>query len=282
MARSAPESALAPGAAEPPRFGDRRRVRIGLLGGSFNPAHGGHRLIAAQCRRALRLDQVWLLVSPGNPLKTPAGMAPFAARLASARAIADGRRIIATGIEARLGTRFSRDTIAALQRRFPRARFVWLMGADLLEELPRWRGWREIARRLPLAVHPRPAYNGRARASRAARTLRHALKNPGMAPALAQLAPPAWVFLQVAQNPASASALRARHLRENGEPPFPAPHPPPPAAPAPARAKPRPSPSLPPKAKPLEAQRRPSPPPPANRRRAARPGRAVPTSISTG
>jgi nicotinate-nucleotide adenylyltransferase len=255
------------------------------LGGSFNPAHAGHRLIAGQCRRALRLDQVWLLVSPGNPLKPRAGMAPFAARLASARAIADGRRIIATGIEAQLGTRFSRDTIAALQRRFPRARFVWLMGADLLDELPRWRGWREIARMLPLAVHPRPAYNIRARASRAASTLRHALKRPGMAPALAQAAPPAWVFLQLAQNPASASALRARQQRENGEKPSPAP-PPPRAAPASARARPQPlpspSPSPPPKAKPSEPQRRPSPSLPANRRRAVRLGRAAPTSISTG
>ena len=169
MARSAPERGRETPPAELPRFGDRRRGRIGLLGGSFNPAHAGHRLIAARFRRALRLDQVWLLVSPGNPLKPRAGMAPFAARLEAARAIADGRRIIATGIEARLGTRFTRDTVLALQRRFPRARFVWLMGADLLEEWPRWRGWRDIARLLPFAVHPRPQYNGRARASQAAR-----------------------------------------------------------------------------------------------------------------
>ena len=91
--------------------------------------------------RRLRLDQVWLLVSPGNPLKPERGMAPFAQRLASARRIADGRRVVASGIEATLGTRFTRDTLRALLRRFPRIRFVWLMGADILVQLPRWRRW---------------------------------------------------------------------------------------------------------------------------------------------
>jgi nicotinate-nucleotide adenylyltransferase len=195
-----------------PRFGDRRRVRIGLLGGSFNPAHAGHRHIAEQFRRRLRLDQVWLLVSPGNPLKPEAGMAPLAARLASARAIADGRRLRATDLEARLGTRFTRDTLRLLRLRFPRARFVWLMGADILEQLPRWRGWREIVRKVPFAVHPRPSYNARARASPAAMTLRRALRAQHLAPALADLPPPAWVFLNAAQNPASASALRGAEI----------------------------------------------------------------------
>ena len=290
MARSAPERGRETPPAELPRFGDRRRGRIGLLGGSFNPAHAGHRLIAARFRRALRLDQVWLLVSPGNPLKPRAGMAPFAARLEAARAIADGRRIIATGIEARLGTRFTRDTVLALQLRFPRARFVWLMGADLLEEWPRWRGWRDIARLLPFAVHPRPQYNGRARASQAARTLRAALRPPRAAPALALARPSAWVFLQAPQNPASASALRdARHVTENGEQPSHAPLPPPaapPAAPLASRhAKPRPSPK-PPNPPPPPTPPPPNPPPPnpplPNRRRAGPLARAAPTSISTG
>ncbi len=195
-----------------PRFGDRRRARIGLLGGSFNPAHAGHRHIAEQFRRRLRLDQVWLLVSPGNPLKPEAGMAPLAARLASARAIADGRRLRATDLEARLGTRFTRDTLRLLRLRFPRARFVWLMGADILEQLPRWRSWREIVRKVPFAVHPRPSYNARARTSPAAMTLRRALRAQHLAPALADLPPPAWVFLNAAQNPASASALRGAEI----------------------------------------------------------------------
>ena len=113
-------------------WGDGRRVRIGLLGGSFNPAHEGHRHVAERALAALGLDQVWLLVSPGNPLKPSRGMAPFAERLASARRVADGRRVVATGIEARLGTRYTVDTLALLRRRFPRARFVLLLGADII------------------------------------------------------------------------------------------------------------------------------------------------------
>jgi nicotinate-nucleotide adenylyltransferase len=155
------------------------------------------------------LDEVWLLVSPGNPLKPVAGMAPLAARLASARRIADGRRIVATGIEADLGTRYTADTLAALRRRFPRARFVWLMGADNLEQLPRWRRWRQIVASMPFAVVPRPTYNHRALASLAARRLRRSRRAASLAPALAGMAPPAWVFLPAPQHAASASAIRA-------------------------------------------------------------------------
>src|SRR5918997_303056 len=152
--------------------GDGRRVRIGLLGGSFNPAHEGHRHVAERALAALGLDQVWLLVSPGNPLKPRRGMAPFAARLASARRFADGRRVVATGIEAELGTRYTVDTLALLRRRFPRARFALLLGADNLEQLPRWRRWREIARTTPVAVVPRPGATRRALAGQAARGVR--------------------------------------------------------------------------------------------------------------
>jgi nicotinate-nucleotide adenylyltransferase len=152
---------------------------------------------------------VWLLVSPGNPLKPVAGMAPLAARLASARRIADGRRIVATAIEADLGTRYTADTLAALRRRFPRARFVWLMGADNLEQLPRWRRWRQIVASMPFAVVPRPTYNHRALASLAARRLRRSRRAASLAPALAGMAPPAWVFLPAPQHAASASAIRA-------------------------------------------------------------------------
>jgi len=140
-------------------------MRVGLLGGSFNPAHEGHRHVAELARRRLRLDQVWLLVSPGNPLKPVAGMAPLAERLASARRLADGRRIVATAIEADLGTRYTADTLAALRQRFPRVHFVWLMGADNLVQLPRWRHWLRIAAAMPFAVVP-PTITGRWRASR--------------------------------------------------------------------------------------------------------------------
>ena len=155
-----------------PTWGDRRRTKIGLLGGSFNPAHAGHRHIARLALRTFGLDQIWLLVSPGNPLKPVDGMASLTDRLASARAIAGhDPNVIATTIEARLGTRYTVHTLRMLRTRFPNAKFVWLMGADNLAQLPRWHGWREIVRTMPFAVLPRPAYNLRARAGLAAHRL---------------------------------------------------------------------------------------------------------------
>ena len=184
-------------------------MRIGLLGGSFNPAHEGHRHVIDIERRRLRLAQVWLLVSPGNVLKPAHGMAPLARRLASARGIADGRRSIASAIEAVFGTRYTIDTLRRLLRQFPRAHFVWLMGADILEQLPHWRRWLEFARRISIAVLPRPGYNHRALAGRAARRLARARLPARAAPVLAERATPAWVFLCVPQHAASASAIRA-------------------------------------------------------------------------
>ena len=184
-------------------------MRIGLLGGSFNPAHAGHRHIIELARRRLRLDQVWLLVSPGNPLKPERGMARFERRLASARGIADGRRVIASAIEATFGTRYTIDTLRRLLRQFPRVRFVWLMGADILDQLPRWRRWLEFVRRIPFAVLPRPGYNHRALSTRAAHRLARARRPSRCAAVLAELGAPAWVFLQVPQHAASATAIRA-------------------------------------------------------------------------
>lgn len=191
-----------------PRFGDRRRMRIGLLGGSFNPAHAGHLHVARVARRRLRLDQVWLMVSPGNVLKPRAGMAPFQQRMDSAAAIADGRRIVATGIEATLGTRYSADTLRALTRRFPRASFVWIMGADILEQLPRWKRWREIAGCIPLAIVPRGGHNARVLAGHAARALRAGRRRDRAADTLPGATAPAWAFLSVPSHPASATAIR--------------------------------------------------------------------------
>jgi nicotinate-nucleotide adenylyltransferase len=159
--------------------------------------------------RRLRLDQVWLLVSPGNPLKPSNGMASFADRLASARRVADGRRLVATGIEAALHTRYTVDTLRELRRRFPRARFVWLMGADNLHQIPRWRGWLSIVHGMPFAVLPRPGYNHRALAGRAAKRLRTARLPAHRAKRLAGMRAPAWSFLPVPQHAASASAIRA-------------------------------------------------------------------------
>ena len=194
-----------------PRFGHRYRIRIGILGGSFNPAHEGHRHLADVAMRRLQLDQVWLLVSPGNPLKRAHGMAPLTERLDSARHFADGRRVIATAIEGRLGTRYTAETLKALRKLFPRVQFVWLMGADILAELPRWKRWTGIARAVPFAVVPRPGYNQRALAGQAAQRLRPAWHAAREAPVLARNPPPAWTFLPAAQNAISATALRAAY-----------------------------------------------------------------------
>ena len=148
------------------------------------------------------------MVSPGNPLKPAHDMAAPAARLASARRIADGRRIVATDIETRLGTRYTVDTLQTLLQRFPRAHFVWLMGADNLVQLPRWRRWRAIAAQVAFAVLPRPTYNHRARASQAAHRLAAHRLPAHAAATLAGLPTPRWVFLPTAQNATSATAIR--------------------------------------------------------------------------
>jgi len=192
-----------------PAWGHRHRTRIGVLGGSFNPGHAGHLHIARLALQRLRLDQVWLLVSPGNPLKEASGMAPLPDRMESARRLADGRRILATAIEARLHTRYTFDTLQALRRRFPLVQFVWIMGADNLVQLPRWQRWTGITRAMPFAVMPRPTYNQRALAGLAAHRLRPALRPARAASALASQAAPAWTFLPARQNALSATALRA-------------------------------------------------------------------------
>ncbi len=130
--------------------------RIGLLGGSFNPAHRGHRRISLAALDALGLDEVWWLVSPGNPLKSGKVMAPYEHRLDSARAMARRAPIRASDFEARAGTRYTIDTVDALFQRHPRDRFIWLMGADTVAEFHHWKRWRTLARRLPIAVVSRP------------------------------------------------------------------------------------------------------------------------------
>jgi nicotinate-nucleotide adenylyltransferase len=131
-------------------------ARVGLLGGSFNPAHGAHRHISLVALEQLQLDQVWWLVSPLNPLKSAAGMAALDVRVARARAVARHPRIRVSALETELGTRYAVDTVAALQRRFPHHEFVWIGGGDILAELHRWRRWRVLLRTIPLAVVLRP------------------------------------------------------------------------------------------------------------------------------
>jgi nicotinate-nucleotide adenylyltransferase len=197
--------------------GDRRAIRIGLLGGSFNPAHDGHRHVAELALKRLALDQVWLLVSPQNPLKPVAGMAPLAERLSTAQRVLGGNpRLIATGIEAALGTRYTADTLAKLRIRFPRARFVWLMGADNLVQISRWARWVRIFQAVPVAILARSPYSQRALAAKAARRLSRFRLKDRAAPGLADRQPPAWVYLHTRLHPASATAIRARRNVDPG------------------------------------------------------------------
>jgi nicotinate-nucleotide adenylyltransferase len=184
--------------------------RIGLLGGSFNPAHGGHLHISRLALSRLDLDEVWWLVSPQNPLKPAAGMAPFAERLAQAAAVAAAdRRIRVTAIEATLGSTYTADTLKALRRRFPRAHFVWLMGSDNLAQLPYWRRWLDIFRTVPIAVFDRPSTALNAIAGVAAQRFARSRISPAAARHLAVMPPPAWAFFHTRLDPRSATRIRA-------------------------------------------------------------------------
>jgi nicotinate-nucleotide adenylyltransferase len=185
------------------------RLRIGLLGGSFNPAHAGHRAISLEALRRLRLDRVWWLVSPQNPLKPADQTADLAQRLAGARAVADHPRLVVTDLERRVGTTYSVDTLEWLTKRC-RARFVWLIGADNLAQLPRWRRWRRLVRTVPIAVFDREPYSYLALAGRMASAYAGERLAERRAPALAECPPPAWVYLRLRRHQASSTALRQR------------------------------------------------------------------------
>jgi nicotinate-nucleotide adenylyltransferase len=191
-----------------------RYRRIGLLGGSFNPAHGGHLHLSLLALQRLALDEIWWLVSPQNPLKPAEGMAPFAARLAQARAIAAPHpRIAVTDLESRLGSsRYTADILKTLRRRYPRLRFIWLMGADNLIQFPHWQRWSEIFRTVPIAVFDRPSYSLRALSGIAAKRFATHRVRVNAARQLAEMTPPAWVFFHTRLDPRSASRIRsARH-----------------------------------------------------------------------
>jgi nicotinate-nucleotide adenylyltransferase len=184
-------------------------TRTVLLGGSFNPAHRGHRRVSLWAAKALAADDVWWMVSPGNPLKAGAkDMASLNARLRSARRAARLSPIRATAIEAELGTRYTVDTLAALVRRYPKRRFIWLMGADNLAQFHRWRDWRKIARMMPIAVIARPGYDDGARAAVAMGWFRRFVRPRGHANQWTTWRPPALVLLRFRPDPTSATALR--------------------------------------------------------------------------
>ena len=182
---------------------------IGLLGGSFDPAHSGHAHITREAIKRFGLDRVWWLVSPGNPLKA-GGPAPMAARLARARAVMDDPRVTVTDIEARLGTRYTAETLERLLALYPGVRFVWLMGADNLAQFHRWQNWRRIMCQVPVGVIARPGSGISARLSKAADRFAPARLPPSAARGLGRRQPPAWCYVNVPLDRQSSSAIRAR------------------------------------------------------------------------
>ncbi len=181
---------------------------VGLLGGSFDPAHDGHVHITREALKRFRLDRVWWLVSPGNPLK-PHGPAPLDIRLDHARAIMRHPRVEITGIEARLGTRFTAETLSALSALYPEVRFTWLMGADNLADFHRWDRWAEIMQAVPVGVIARPGERVAARTSPAARRFRAARLPGRAAELLARATPPRWCLVNVPMVAHSSTAIRA-------------------------------------------------------------------------
>ena len=188
-------------------------MRVGLYGGSFNPAHEGHAHVAETARRRLQLDRVIWLVSPQNPLKSARETAPLAERMAGARTVARGRSMIVSDAETRLGSQYTIDTIQALKARFPGVDFVWIMGADSLASFHRWRGWTQIMAQVPVAVVSRPWISLKSRSSPAARRFAGARVSLLEAKLLPGAKPPRWVFLTGPLNFQSSTALRARQAK---------------------------------------------------------------------
>ena len=191
-------------------------LRVGLFGGSFNPAHGAHRAASLLALRRLGLDRVWWLVTPGNPLKDNRALPSLEARVACARAVARHPRIDVTGFEADLGIRYTYETVAWLVRRLPHVRFVWIMGADNLARFDRWQRWRAIADLVPIAVVDRMGNSLAATSSPAAQALARYRIDERDAPLLAGLSPPAWVFLHGLKSPMSSTGIRAARAPASG------------------------------------------------------------------
>lgn len=183
-------------------------LAIGLMGGSFDPAHSGHAHVIATAQRALNLDRVWVLVSPGNPLKKT--QTALVDRLAATQRRLGNRRTIVTDLESRLGTRYTIDLLRRLKRLAPHARFVWIMGADNLRDFHRWRDWRHIANLVPIVVVSRPGANPKAGLSRFAQQFAQYRLPQAAANTLSRHTPPAWVYLTAPLDPISSTDLRTQ------------------------------------------------------------------------
>ncbi len=183
-------------------------MRIGLFGGSFNPPHEGHALVARLALTRLGLDRLWWLVTPGNPLKDTRGLPALDARIAAAQRVARDPRIVVTGLEAEIGARYTAQTIRFLRRRCPRVHFVWIMGADNLLQFHRWRDWEEIMRLTPVAIVDRPGATLKAGSAMAAQRFPRARLPERAARLLATAKPPAYVYLHGPRSASSSTALR--------------------------------------------------------------------------
>lgn len=183
-------------------------MAVGLFGGSFNPPHGGHLLLAEIALRRLALDQLWWIVTPGNPLKDNRELAPLAERIAACEALADDPRIKVTAFEAGHKVRFTADTLALVSARNPGVHFVWLMGADNLKNFDKWQRWQQIALTYPIAVIDRPGSTLSFLSSKFARTFDYARQDEDDAQALARLKAPAWTFIHGPRSSLSSTAIR--------------------------------------------------------------------------
>lgn len=183
-------------------------MQVGLFGGSFNPPHAGHGLVAEIALRRLALDQLWWMVTPGNPLKSTRELAPLAERIRLSEAVAEDPRIKVTAFEASYRVRYTADTLALVKRLNPGVDFVWIMGADNLRDFHRWQRWRKIAMTFPIAVIDRPGSTLSFLSSLVAKTFDYARVDEGDAPRLARMKPPAWTFIHGPRSSLSSTALR--------------------------------------------------------------------------
>jgi nicotinate-nucleotide adenylyltransferase len=183
-------------------------MQVGLFGGSFNPPHAGHGLVAEIAMRRLQLDQLWWMVTPGNPLKSTRELAPLARRIELSEAIAENPRIKVTAFEAAHHVRYTADTLALIKARNPGVDFVWIMGADNLRDFHRWQRWRQIVMTFPIAVIDRPGATLSFLSSVVAKTFDYARVDEGDAPLLARMKAPAWTFIHGPRSLLSSTALR--------------------------------------------------------------------------
>jgi nicotinate-nucleotide adenylyltransferase len=191
----------------------QKGMAVGLFGGSFNPPHGGHALVAEIALRRLWLDQLWWMVTPGNPLKSARELAPLSERIRLSEEIAPDPRIRVTAFEASHNVRYTADTVALVKARNPGVAFVWVMGADNLRDFHRWQRWRQIVTTFPIAVVDRPGSTLSFLSSVVAKTFDYARVDEGDAPILARMSAPAWTFIHGPRSSISSTALRQANGR---------------------------------------------------------------------